>query len=47
MKYRKVNDKFVIEKDGVYFSLTPTQIKELQNLLQQIQEDIENNADCK
>ncbi len=36
MKYRIKNNKYIIEKDGIFFSLTFEQIKELQTLLDEI-----------
>ena len=35
MKINKTKDKFIVEKDGVYFSLTKNQVKELIPLLYQ------------
>lgn len=35
MKINKTKDKFIVEKDGVYFALTKNQVKELIPLLYQ------------
>lgn len=39
MSYKVVQDKVVICKNGVYMSLTSSQILELEKLLQQIKND--------
>lgn len=39
MKYKKRAGKYVFEKDGVYFSLTPSQVYEMFRLLSDIIEN--------
>jgi len=39
MKYEKRKDKYVFEKDGVYFSMTVDQIDEMSKLITKIQKE--------
>ena len=32
MKYREKNGKYIVEKDGVYFSMTDAQVREMRDL---------------
>lgn len=40
MTFKKVNGKYVICKDGVYFALTDKQVLELAELLKEIMFDL-------
>lgn len=44
MNYRFINGKYVIQKDGVYFAVTPNQVDDLQKILDNIKRDINSRA---